>query len=80
MTHNGIWAAVDKIAARQGLSCSGLARACGMVLCRVYIHPAPAGFLMMCFANIAFYMNFMLTHDVNFLYCCNIILSRVCNE
>ncbi len=32
MTHNGIWAAVDKIAARQGLSCSGLARACGMVV------------------------------------------------
>ena len=30
MTHNGIWAAVDKIAAKQGLSCSGLARACGM--------------------------------------------------
>ncbi len=30
MTHNNIWSAVDRIAARMGLSCSGLARACGM--------------------------------------------------
>ena len=30
MTHSGTWAAVDKIAATLGLSCSGLAKKCGM--------------------------------------------------
>lgn len=30
MTHHNIWAAVDKIADKMGLSISGLAKACGM--------------------------------------------------
>ena len=30
MTHNGIWTAIDKIAEKLGVSCSGLAKLCGM--------------------------------------------------
>lgn len=30
MTHNNIWTAIDKIANKMGLSCSGLAQRCGM--------------------------------------------------
>ncbi len=30
MTHDGTWAAFDKIAARLGLSVSGLAKGCGL--------------------------------------------------
>ncbi len=30
MTHAGMWHAIDKLAARLGLSCSGLAKACGL--------------------------------------------------
>ncbi len=30
MTHSNIWRAIDKIALKMGMSCSGLARACGM--------------------------------------------------
>lgn len=30
MTHKHIWAAIDKIALKMGMTCSGLARACGM--------------------------------------------------
>ena len=30
MTHAGTWSAIDKLAARMGMSCSGLAKACGL--------------------------------------------------
>ncbi len=30
MTHAGTWTAIDKLAARMGMSCSGLAKACGL--------------------------------------------------
>ena len=30
MTHKHIWAAIDKIALKMGMTCSGLALACGM--------------------------------------------------
>lgn len=30
MTHSHIWAAIDQIAVQKGLSCSGLAKACGL--------------------------------------------------
>ncbi len=30
MTHSGMWHAIDRLAALMGLSCSGLAKACGL--------------------------------------------------
>lgn len=30
MTHSGVWSKIDKIAATMGLSCSGLAKVCGL--------------------------------------------------